>query len=241
MAYDEAAGNVVLFGGCTDNSPTCTYLNDTWTWDGTTWTQQFPSTSPSPRVAYMAYDAAARTVVLFGGINSAGELGDTWTWDGVAKTWTQQSPDASPAPRLAPLAYDPATRSVVLFGGGIEHPPASGGTAYGDTWNWNGTTWTQQFPATAPSARLGAGMAYDPGLGALVLFGGAVGGDWVNSADDTWTWDGTNWTQIFPATLPPNRYYFGMSYNPIAKAVVMFGGFSTAAARGGPWLLALAK
>jgi hypothetical protein len=83
-------------------------------------------------------------------------------------------------------------------------------------------------------------MAYDPGLGALVLFGGAVGGDWVNSADDTWTWNGTSWTEIFPATVPSNRYYFGMSYNPIAKAVVMFGGFSTAAARGGTWLLALA-
>jgi len=180
----------------------------------------------------MSYDATTKNVVLFGGVNAAGELaklGDTWTWDGVAKTWTQQSPSASPSPRLTPLAYDPATQSVMLFGGGIEHPPGSGGSAFGDTWSWNGTTWTQQFPVTSPSARLGAGLAYDSGLGALVLFGGAVGGNWVNSADDTWTWNGTIWTQIFPANVPSNRYYFGLSYNPIAKALVMFGGFSTAA------------
>lgn len=81
MAYDAAAGNIVLFGG---ESSTGTYYDDTWTWDGTTWTQQFPPVSPPARnVMGMVYDAATQTVVLFGGINSAGHLGDTWTWDGV--------------------------------------------------------------------------------------------------------------------------------------------------------------
>jgi len=64
IAYDGAAGNVVLFGGYTS---TGAYLNDTWTWDGTTWTQQFPSVSPSARIGPMAYDEATKTVVLFGG------------------------------------------------------------------------------------------------------------------------------------------------------------------------------
>ena len=240
MAYDGAAGNVVLFGGCTNNSTACTYLNDTWTWDGTTWTQQFPSVSPSPRVSYMAYDEATKTVVLFGGNNGAGALGDTWTWDGVAKTWTPQNPSASPSVRLAPVAWDRATSNVVLFGGGNLHPSAGPGTAYGDTWNWNGTTWTQQFPASSPSARSGAAITYDAGLGLLVLFGGAVNGSWEESANDTWTWNGSDWTQVHPATVPSNRYNFGMAFDPEAKAALMFGGFSTAAARGGTWLLALA-
>jgi len=241
MAYDAAAGNIVLFGGCSNNGSTCTYLNDTWTWDGTTWTQRFPAVSPSPRVTNMAYDPVTKNVVLFGGTNSysAGLLGDTWTWDGVSQTWTQLSPSTSPPARLGPLAYDPATASVVLFGGGIEHPPGGGGTAYGDTWNWNGTNWVQQFPASAPSARLGAALAYDPQIRALVLFGGAVGGDWENSSADSWTWNGSTWTQVHPATTPPNRYDFAMSYDPGEKAVLMFGGFSTADAQGGPWLLAL--
>jgi hypothetical protein len=43
-------------------------LGDTWTWDGSTWTQQHPVPSPSARTdASMAYDAATGTVVLFGG------------------------------------------------------------------------------------------------------------------------------------------------------------------------------
>ena len=145
MAYDAAAGNIVLFGGA---SSTGTFLNETWTWDGTTWTQQSPSVSPPTRSSQMGmvYDAGTPTVVLFGGNNSAsaGVLGDTWTWNGVTKTWTQQNPTTSPSPRGAPMAYDAATQTVVLFGGS-----GNGGVQFTDTWNWNGTTWTQQFPASA--------------------------------------------------------------------------------------------
>jgi hypothetical protein len=82
MTYDEAAGNVVLFGGCSSTDASCTFLNDTWTWNGTTWTQQFPPVSPSPRVTSIAYDAATQTSVLFGGGGSAGALADTWTGTG---------------------------------------------------------------------------------------------------------------------------------------------------------------
>src|SRR5207244_2155101 len=63
-----------------------TFFNDTWVWDGTTWIQKFPATSPSPRVhAGMAYDKARQQVVLFGGANNPITLvlGDTWVWDGV--------------------------------------------------------------------------------------------------------------------------------------------------------------
>jgi hypothetical protein len=52
------------------------------------------------------------------------------------------------------MAYDAATGTVVLFGGGGNHD-------LGDTWTWDGTTWTQQAPATHPAARLSASMAYD--------------------------------------------------------------------------------
>jgi hypothetical protein len=75
MTYDAATSTAVLFGG---------FTNDTWTWDGTTWTKQHPATSPTARqLPSMAYDAATSTAVLFGG-NIAGHPrrtpGDTWTW-----------------------------------------------------------------------------------------------------------------------------------------------------------------
>ena len=65
------------------------------------------------------------------------------------------------------MAYDAATGTVVLFGG------YSTGTALlGDTWTWDGTTWTKQAPATSPPARDGASMAYDAATSDIVLFGG---------------------------------------------------------------------
>jgi hypothetical protein len=79
MAYDAGSGTVVMFGG---NAPG-RYLNDTWTWNGRTWTRQHPAASPSARDgAAMAYDADTRTAVLFGGVPDVGtgELGDTWAW-----------------------------------------------------------------------------------------------------------------------------------------------------------------
>jgi hypothetical protein len=71
-------GTVVLFGGQGAN----TDLRDTWTWDGSTWTKQAPTTSPPARIfASMAYDAATRNVVLFGGQNAGPRsFNDTWTW-----------------------------------------------------------------------------------------------------------------------------------------------------------------
>ncbi|HLG92667.1 MAG TPA: hypothetical protein VKY15_06770, partial [Acidimicrobiales bacterium] len=74
----------------------CSGGNDTWTYDGTTWAQQFPATSPPVRDgASMAYDPAIGKVVLFGGENPS-FLGDTWTYDG---TWAQQFPATSPPAR----------------------------------------------------------------------------------------------------------------------------------------------
>ena len=87
LARDDATGVVVMFGGMSDNR---TFLNETWTWDGSTWTQRHPATSPSARsgggVTIIAYDAARRVVLLYGGTAAGNQpLNDTWLWDGI--TW----------------------------------------------------------------------------------------------------------------------------------------------------------
>lgn len=129
MAYDAANGTVVMFGGVgTSNEPA---YDDTWTWNGTTWTKQAPAAHPAPRSdAAMAYDAATGTVVLFGGYGKSSQLGDTWTWNGT--TWAKQTSAAHPGVRYdAAMAYDAASGTAVLFGGftGKE-------VALGDTWTW---------------------------------------------------------------------------------------------------------
>jgi hypothetical protein len=233
MTWDGAAEDIVLFGGVDASGAA---LNDTWTWNGTTWTQQFPAVSPPARAVItqgLVYDGATHAVVLFGGDNPAGTyFGDTWTWDGLAKTWTQQLPADSPSARRAAMAYDAVTRKVVLFGGD------SDGVQYTDTWTWNGATWTQLFPVTSPSARTGTGMAYDATLGGIVLFGGYAG-IWEDSLYDTWIWNGINWTEMNPATVPPNCYWAGMTYDPLAHGVMMFGGYSSGPARNDTWLFGL--
>jgi hypothetical protein len=165
---------MVLFGGSGDSG----LLNDTWTWDGTTWTEQYPATSPPARdVASMAYDPATGNVVLFGGYGGS-PLNDTWTWDGT--TWTEQTPATFPSARAyASIDYDPASGDMVLFGGDSYSGPLN------DTWTWDGTTWTEQTPATSPSARYVASMAYDPATGNMVLFGGLGNSGFLN---DTWTY-----------------------------------------------------
>jgi hypothetical protein len=212
VAYDAAAGNVVLFGGV--NGPA--KYSDTWTWNGSTWARQAPAVHPPITVyAATAYDAATGTVVMFGGAAGKFEANTkaTWTWNG--STWAKQHPAASPSARVsAAMVYDPATGNVVLFGGG-------GNSTFNDTWTWNGSTWTKRHPATSPSVRTSAQMVYDPATGNVVLFGGQAGG---TSLGDTWTWNGTTWTQQNPAASPPTTYGGAMDYDAATGNVVLFGG-----------------
>jgi hypothetical protein len=218
MAFDKVRNEIVLFGG--NNSDAPQKRNDTWTWNGTKWTEKNPATKPSKRLLVaMAFDEARGKILLFGGFDNAdpngGTLGDTWIWNG--NTWTQQTPSISPPPRYgAGMVYDAVTQTVLLFGG------YGTGGEINDTWSWNGTTWTQLHPAASPPARTYPAMSSDPARNRIVLFGGYnffSGG----ALNDTWTWNGTTWTQQLPVTSPPARSFTGIA--PDANGnVVLFGG-----------------
>lgn len=212
MAYDAARQQVVFFGGTPDG---LNVLGETWTWDGTNWTQKFPTTSAPARSAHvMVYDAARQQVVLFGGSSPSGLLNDTWVWDGT--NWTQKLPATSPAPRqLAGMAYDAARQQVVLFGGGT----VGGSPPLSDTWTWDGTNWSEKLPATVPAPRSNHALVYDGARGETVLFAGWNG---IGFFSDTWTWDGINWTQ--KADTPFVRIVYGVAYDEHHAEVIMFGG-----------------
>jgi Galactose oxidase, central domain len=129
MAYDAAAGKVVLFGGF-DSSGT---LSDTWVWNGSDWKQEHPANSPPARAsAAMAYDEAQGQVVLFGGLDSTSNLlRDTWVWNGT--DWTEEDFEHPPVARFgAGLAFDAAEGQLVLFGGlSTDEIPAP---VLSDTW-----------------------------------------------------------------------------------------------------------
>jgi Galactose oxidase, central domain len=189
MVYDPAINRIVLFGGLT-NGQLGSMLNDTWTYNGSTWTKESPPTSPPPRqMPAMAYDATLGKVVLFGG--GVGDYG-TWTYDGT--TWTTYTkcgsrPNDCTAPpgRLgAAMDYDPTLGQIVLFGGEADGRDEPG--PLNDTWTYNGT-WTQQSPSNAPIARSGASMTYDASLKMLVLFGGGDSYQEISAgSNETWTY-----------------------------------------------------
>jgi hypothetical protein len=89
-----ALGNeVVLFGG---ESARGDDLNDTWAFNGTSWTRLSVSNPPPPRSnGVMA--TLGHEVVLFGGYDNGRFLPDTWTFDGTR--WTRVTAANSPPAR----------------------------------------------------------------------------------------------------------------------------------------------
>ncbi|MBV9103983.1 MAG: hypothetical protein JO060_10345 [Candidatus Eremiobacteraeota bacterium] len=212
LAYDEVSRKVVVFGGYGAHG----YFNDTWTFDGTTWAKQAPSTAPSPRAgSNMIYDWKTKTLVLFGGYNGQQFLADTWLWDGATGQWTQAHPKSSPGGLTGPALFtDPLDRRADLFGG------YDGQFYHLETWRWRGNTWQQLQTPVAPSARSFMVCATNLRARWTVVFGGLAD---VNP-DNTWMWDGTQWTAENPPSQPPTVYDPASAYEPKLDAVLKFGG-----------------
>ena len=237
LIYDAARGVLVLFGGLICQGASCFPVNDTWTFDGTSWKQQHPATSPPARYyASIAYDEARQVVVVFGGLNcdnpECTAVNDTWTWDGT--TWTEQHPALSPPARYSQaMAYDAKHQQVVLFSGCLESCPAMAP----DTWTWDGSNWTLQQPMNAPLERAGASLSFDSVRGMTVLFGGAtpasttVPNEGIADYNDTWTWDGRNWNQLSPSASPSGRQGAGIVFDAARGLTVLFGGYDDSQAR----------
>jgi len=176
----------------------------------------------------MAFDSARNQIVLFGGVDTNGVLGDTWVWDGT--TWNLKTPDTSPPARYGhAMAYDPAHGEVVLFGG-------YGMAMLGDTWVWDGTTWTQRSVPDSPGPRAFSALGFSTASSKLILFGG-LKPDGLAS-DETWSWDGAAWAQASPANSPPARAWTVATSGPNGS-VVLFGGASptmTAVPLGDTWM-----
>lgn len=164
-------GRLLLFGGTTALPSTTS--GETWLYDTNSggWTlQSLPG--PSPRtLAVLVNNPARNEVLLFGGsTDETGDpgslLGDTWVWSGV---W-RRMPDSldGPSPRyMAAAAYDVRRRTIIMFGG-------YNGGPLNDTWEWNGTAWTELHPDATPPAQFGHSMAWDGEN--IVMFGGKNGG-----------------------------------------------------------------
>lgn len=163
MAYLESNQKVIIFGGDNNGSVSA----DTWSWDGTTWVQINPVSSPTARRNFsMSYDSTRKVIVLFGGQNASNTyLSDTWEFNGT--NWAQITTAHFPTARADyAMKYDSTRGKMVLFGG------RNGSVISNDTWEYNGTDWTQITTGTSPNIRFQHTMAFDSSRNKTIIFGG---------------------------------------------------------------------
>jgi len=148
-------------------------------WVGANDGRQPPGTGP------MAYDAKRQQTVLL----VQGDASQTWVFDAGARRWSRKLHANSPNLANAAAAYDRETRTVVLFGSNEQGPCES--FLPGETWSWDGTTWTRLHPRVAPSecAGLGTLQMASYTYSADVLVATLPDG----SSTETWKWNGRTW------------------------------------------------
>lgn len=228
-AFDSARGMMVLYGGrlSTTNSGT---TNQTWEWNGASWTQR-SSFGLSGRSGHaMAYVPESAGVIVFAGpvVNGSTELerSDTQRWNGT--DWTTMAAKGPRSRTGLTMVYDSVRERTVAATG--YYSSVGDFLSIPDAWEWDGLTWKMQ--GGAPSLYRG-GMVFDSGRGVTVFFGGVndsgavVGTTWEYNGIDGWVNRGV--------TGPSARAFPAMAYDSARHVVVLFGGAS------GNWLGALGE
>lgn len=208
VAYDEARQRVVLYGG--QEQQTGSLLTDTWEWDGTDWSLSATSGLQGHGFAELFYDSQMHHVI---GLDDF-----IWQWDGT--TWTRVATVTSPR-LLAAASYDSDRSRYVVFGG------IDSSAVTNDAWEWNRVSWVQRTGGPSPGPRYGQISAYDAVRKVTVVFGGVKSLSSLQFWGDTWTWDGTSWSERFGATAPASRAFHTMVYDSDHALVLVIGGMSS--------------
>ena len=194
MAYDSDRGVVVLYGGV--STANFSGLNDTWEWDGSSWTEINASASNTTTLR-MAYDKIHKQMVA---VNTSDA--ETWTYDGTQ--WVQAGIAPVGGSQLyfqsVVMAYDDLIQRVVAY------------DINGDTSEWDSQNWNPQSPTnasnTTPQPRRSGAATYDSVQQAVVVFGGFDSTNSANVFNDTWQYDRAPETTVTVTSSSPSS---GMS------------------------------
>lgn len=142
----------------------------------------------------MVYDSTRNTPIFFGGFGGDPGAAQSAGWRlGDDNKWTAIAMGPGARERFG-MAYDIHRDRVVIFGG----LAGDGTSKWYDTWEFDGSSWTQRQPAHQPSARDNLAMTYDPAIRRTVVYGGYSPS--FQPLDDTWFWDGSDWSQEITST-----------------------------------------
>ena len=223
-AYDRQRERVVLFGGMrwTTNYFPWIVDNETWEWDGASWTRRTPAVSPPACAsAGFAYDEARNRIVMFGGyafVDTNGavvNLDDTWEWDGTS--WSKTAPTVRPSRRTeAEMFFDRVRQRVVMTGGTFDNGTGNSVFLTG-TWEWDGANWNRLNPALDPIAAPGEKVVYDRARQRAVRYQ-------ASPTAQVFEWDGTDWLPRVVAGSKPPRVFPAAVYDGTRQRIVMFSG-----------------
>lgn len=235
MAYDPSRSQVVLYGGTACAPPQvadptgCDYqkeqtqLNDTWAWDGATWSQLHTAHSPAIQgfrgdFGGMADDESHHELLLVSWpTNSFKSTVETWRFRNG--DWEQLHPKDPPAQaEFSGPTYDAASGHVIL---------QQLGARFSVTYWWDGSDWNV-FDLSAKTPHVYGTLLAAGAHGLLLIDPGGA-----------YAWNGKSWSG--PSQLPDSvsslrhpREGWTAAYHEPTKELVLFGG---RAGWGGPDLL----
>lgn len=215
VAYDEAVGALVVFGGNESSLAAAgqfgTGLADTWTLEvsaSTTtptlrWVDRTEANAPPARDRHAMVYAPGLGVVMFGGITSArgrAALDDLWLWDGAA--WSEV-PRTTPWPSARAchtMVYDPESGAVGVLGGVTSEPNQRCLAEPGldDAWWWDGTGWTQTATQAGTPSGSGIVAATHGALDDVIVVSGAALGA-AAAPSKTWRVSEQGWFDRTPS------------------------------------------
>ncbi len=239
IVNDGATKQVVMFGGnaqgCYTPPGAVGYLGavgDTWTWNGSIWTQQAPVNVPlAQEGGCAAYDTATGQFIMYGGY-APFETGpgdpDAQTWQWTGTNWVQLSPVATPPAGYCAMTYDPGARELVMLVTEIFTPASAadnGANNVLETWTWNGANWTRTGDLPSSTSAVSS-LTFDTDTGSDITYIQQITDCRASSCpeiDQTWSFDGSAWSQTSTNTLQAGGIV-GTVEDTATHQLVMFGG-----------------
>ena len=223
IAYDGSTRRVYMFGGL-EGGP----RNDLWFYSlaQRRWEEvSVAGAKPAARFGHtLLADSPRRRLILFGG-QASGFFSDVWAFQLDTGVWQQLAASkAGPSDRYGHSAILDEARGRMV----ISHGFTDAGR-FDDTWAFDLAShrWSDVSPSgTRPLKRCLHHAVYDPANSQMLLYGGCASGFGPCPLGDLWSFDlnANRWTERTPASRPPSRTHYGMSFDRMRARLLLYGG-----------------
>lgn len=222
LFYLRSTESLILFDGYEKGTLPASGKAETWAWKNNSWTKVDENDQPLRSLSAAVYLNDKDQVFVFGGIGSRGyddSVRQACTFNG--KDWKCSDNNPIGTRDHHEMVYDEDSKTIVLYGGQTGNREMDT-----RTWVYKNDQWTA-LNIPGPGQRVHHAMAYDAQRKKIVLFGG--------SGDETWEFDGKQWTRVNTTINPGAIAHHSMVYDPSRKKVLLYGGEIDMVAKGDVW------